>query len=83
MQRAAIARALVAEPEILLADEPTGSLDSQTGEEILSLLSELTRRGTTVVVVTHEAEVAARAQRVLHLRDGAMVADRSRGESRS
>jgi ABC-type lipoprotein export system ATPase subunit len=83
MQRVAIARALVSQPLLLLADEPTGSLDSQTGEEILSLLSELNGRGITVVVVTHEAEVAARAQRVLHLRDGAMAADLTGGESRA
>jgi len=82
MQRVAIARALVNEPELLLTDEPTGSLDSQTGEEVLSLLSELNEQGMTVLVVTHDADVAARARRVLHLRDGILVADRSPAERR-
>jgi putative ABC transport system ATP-binding protein len=69
-QRAAIARALVTEPHLLLADEPTGNLDSRTGEEIASLIDELHRSGTTVVLVTHNEALGGRAERVLHLRDG-------------
>ena len=69
-QRAAIARALVTEPRLLLADEPTGNLDSATGEEIASLLDELHARGRTVVLVTHNETLARRAQRVVRLRDG-------------
>ncbi len=71
MQRAAIARALVAEPELLLADEPTGNLDRETGRQILSLLSELRReQGLTVVMVTHDESIAAACDSVIHLVDG-------------
>ncbi len=69
-QRVAIARALINDPPILLADEPTGNLDSRTTEEILELFDELHREGKTILMVTHEPEVGARAERVLHLRDG-------------
>jgi putative ABC transport system ATP-binding protein len=69
-QRAAIARALVTEPQILLADEPTGNLDSATGEEVAQVLWALHREGRTVVVVTHNETLAARAQRLVRLRDG-------------
>ena len=69
-QRVAIARALVNEPSIVLADEPTGNLDSATGEEILTLFDQLHRQGHTLIVVTHERAVAAHAKRVVRLRDG-------------
>ena len=70
MQRAAIARAIVGEPELVLADEPTGNLDSATGTQILDVLCALNEAGTTLVLVTHDADVAARAGRRLHLKDG-------------
>jgi putative ABC transport system ATP-binding protein len=74
-QRVAIARALVAEPSLLLADEPTGNLDSATGEQILRLFEGLHRQGHTLVLVTHEPKVAARCPRAIRLRDGAILAD--------
>ncbi len=74
-QRVAIARALVTEPQLLLADEPTGNLDSATGSEILALFDELHRAGNTLVLVTHEQAVARRAGRTLMLRDGLVVSD--------
>lgn len=77
-QRVAIARALVNRPSILLADEPTGNLDSKTGEEILLLFESLHGRGQTVIVVTHEEDVARRAWRILRLRDGRVEADERR-----
>jgi putative ABC transport system ATP-binding protein len=72
-QRVAIARALVNKPSLLLADEPTGNLDSQTGREILDLFRELSSRGNSIILVTHEDDVAQEAQRVIHLRDGKIV----------
>jgi putative ABC transport system ATP-binding protein len=74
-QRVAIARALVGEPSILLADEPTGNLDSATGEEIIRLFDELNRRGHTIVLVTHEPRLAARCPRAIRLSDGKVVGD--------
>ncbi len=82
-QRVAIARALVTQPNLLLADEPTGNLDTAMGEEILALFDELHRTGNTVVVVTHEAEVAARARRTLRMVDGRIVSDTTRTGSRA
>jgi putative ABC transport system ATP-binding protein len=74
-QRVAIARALVNEPSILLADEPTGNLDSTTSQEIMAVFGELHRQGQTIVMVTHEAEIAAHAARVVTLRDGLVATD--------
>lgn len=75
-QRVAIARALVNNPKLLLADEPTGALDSKTGVEILNLFEELHREGVTIVVVTHDPKVAARTQRVVSMGDGRVLEDR-------
>jgi putative ABC transport system ATP-binding protein len=74
-QRVAIARALVTKPRLLLADEPTGALDTETTRQILALLDDLHGAGLTIVIVTHEADVAARAQRVVCLRDGRILTD--------
>ena len=74
-QRVAIARALVTQPSILLADEPTGNLDSEASHEIMKLLVELNGAGRTIVLITHEEDLAAYAKRVVRLRDGLVVAD--------
>jgi putative ABC transport system ATP-binding protein len=74
-QRVAVARALVNGPSILLADEPTGNLDSKTGMEIMALFEELARKGNTIIVVTHEEDVARHARRIVRIRDGLVASD--------
>jgi len=74
-QRVAIARALINDPALLLADEPTGNLDSQTGIEIMALFDRLHQAGNTIILVTHEADIAAHAHRVIHIRDGEVEKD--------
>ncbi len=75
-QRVAIARAIATRPPIIMADEPTGALDSQTGREVLGFLQELNREGTTVILITHDNGIAATARRVIRLADGKIVEDR-------
>jgi putative ABC transport system ATP-binding protein len=72
-QRVAIARALANDPEVILADEPTGNLDSKTGEEILNMFIELNRQGKTIIMITHDNNLAKRAQRIIRLKDGQIV----------
>ncbi|MFO1511627.1 MAG: ABC transporter ATP-binding protein [Verrucomicrobiota bacterium] len=74
-QRVAVARALVNRPSILLADEPTGNLDSKTGTEIMALFEELSRTGNTIILVTHEEDIARHARRILRIRDGLIASD--------
>jgi putative ABC transport system ATP-binding protein len=73
VQRVAIARAVVSSPVILLADEPTGNLDSRSGREVMAIFQELNRKGTTIVLVTHERDIALHAGRILHFKDGCLV----------
>ena len=82
MQRVAIARALANDPQVIFADEPTGNLDTATGEQILSLLTELNRQGKTIIMVTHEPHIASRAGARLHMKDGLIdKIDRGQGEA--
>jgi len=80
-QRVAIARALVTDPVVLMADEPTGNLDSKTGEQILALITRLHDEGMTIIMVTHDEAVAERCQRVIHLADGLVESDEMQGSS--
>lgn len=79
-QRVAIARALVNKPEIILADEPTGNLDTKTGKEIMHILTNLQHEGNTIILITHEKEIADFSNRVIHLRDGKIISDQRRTE---
>jgi putative ABC transport system ATP-binding protein len=81
-QRVAVARALVTNPALILADEPTGNLDSVASADVMDIFSEVHAAGRTVVVITHEEEVAARARRVIRLRDGLILSDTTKGEPR-
>ncbi|MGH9442378.1 MAG: ABC transporter ATP-binding protein [Thermoanaerobaculia bacterium] len=81
-QRVAIARAIVNDPAVLLADEPTGNLDSTAAGEILELFKSLNSRGSTIVLITHDREIAAQAKRIIRIRDGAVTADESRASGK-
>ncbi len=81
-QRVAIARAIVTDPAVVLADEPTGNLDSRTGEEIMQIFESLNERGATIVLVTHDREIARRARRIVSMRDGRIVSDERARPSR-
>lgn len=78
-QRVAIARALVNKPEIILADEPTGNLDSKTGQEIMNIFTQLHQEGNTIILITHEQEIAEYSERAIHLFDGKIVSDKKIG----
>ncbi|PWW08391.1 putative ABC transport system ATP-binding protein [Paenibacillus cellulosilyticus] len=81
-QRVAIARALAGQPPMLLADEPTGALDTRTGQEVLALIEQLHRQGHTIVLITHDMEVAARAERVVRMKDGVLTEERAERRER-
>jgi putative ABC transport system ATP-binding protein len=78
-QRVAIARAIVGEPKLLLADEPTGALDSKSGEQVMELFRQLNREGITIIMITHSMEVAQEADKILFIRDGVLTADGGEG----
>jgi putative ABC transport system ATP-binding protein len=82
-QRVAIARALVNKPSIILADEPTGNLDSKTGDEIMALFDNLHANGNTIIVVTHEPDIAEYAHRVVTIRDGVIASDQPSSRTRN
>jgi putative ABC transport system ATP-binding protein len=82
-QRVAIARALINDPTLLFADEPTGNLDSKSGEEIMDILSGLHKQGRTIVMVTHEEDIASYAQRVIKMQDGKILSDRQQKPKKS
>jgi putative ABC transport system ATP-binding protein len=81
-QRVAVARALVTEPSIILADEPTGNLDTKTGEDIMALFEDLYNQGNTIILVTHEEYIAEHAKRIIRLRDGLVEKDETMGNRR-
>lgn len=72
-QRVAIARAMVTRPRVILADEPTGALDTKTGEDIIQLFTELNNEGVTIIIITHSPEIAENAKRIVHIRDGIVI----------
>lgn len=80
-QRVAIARALVNNPSILLADEPTGALDSKTGDDVMALFYDLHKQGMTLIVVTHDNDIARQAERIITLRDGKIISDEPNGHT--
>lgn len=82
-QRVSIARALASHPEVILADEPTGALDSRTGRDVLRLLQELNDEGNTIVLITHDNSIAAEAKRIITIQDGKIVSDRPTGKERA
>ena len=79
LQRAAIARAIVTDPAIILADEPTGNLDTATGEEIMAIFKQLNADGGTIIVVTHESSIAAQCGKQVHLLDGRIISEKGKG----